>query len=296
MSLTRRALASLAALVPIGSALRARAESTTVSIPMERGYARGPYGLVHYRDTGKGKPLVLFHQAPMTSRQFESVYPLFAAQGFRAIGIDMPGFGGSDVTPFVPKIEDWAKVVPPVLDHLGIKQADMVGHHTGSCVATEVCLQFPSRARNLVIHAALLVTEEERKARLARVEGGEKAFVYKEDGSHLTDSFNGRKRMYGADADPKLITRYVIESFTGSGPNWYGHNAAYVYNHTEALKKVKHRTQVMSNSGDMVNELTQRAKTLRPDMSYVELPGGNVDIVDQSSQAWVDAITKFLSA
>src|SRR5690606_15895504 len=44
-----------------------------------RGYAEGPFGLIHYRDVGEGRPLILFHQSPMSSQQFTAVYPLFKA-------------------------------------------------------------------------------------------------------------------------------------------------------------------------------------------------------------------------
>jgi len=115
-----------------------RVNNAPVKPPMERGYARGPFGQVHYQAVQAGKPLVLIHQASMSSRQFESVYPIFIERGYRPIGIDCPGFGMSDVTDFVPRVEDWARVVPAVLDHLKITQADIVGHHTGALVATEV--------------------------------------------------------------------------------------------------------------------------------------------------------------
>jgi len=32
---------------------------------MKRGYADGPYGQIHYHDSGSGRPLVLIHQAPI---------------------------------------------------------------------------------------------------------------------------------------------------------------------------------------------------------------------------------------
>lgn len=38
---------------------------------MTRGYASGPYGQIHYRDAGRGEPLVMMHQANNSSRQFE---------------------------------------------------------------------------------------------------------------------------------------------------------------------------------------------------------------------------------
>ena len=71
-----------------------------------RGYTDGPFGQIHYQDTGgDGEPLILCHQAPITSRQYDRVYPLLAAAGIRAIGIDTPGFGLSDEPDHVPSVE-----------------------------------------------------------------------------------------------------------------------------------------------------------------------------------------------
>ncbi|MCB2106610.1 MAG: alpha/beta hydrolase [Rhodobacteraceae bacterium] len=295
MQLSRRALSCLPFMAGI-IGMPARAAMHDSGEPDARGYAKGPFGLIHYRDTGKGVPLVLLHQSPMSSQQFETVYPLFAAKGIRAIGIDMPGFGLSDPTDFTPTAKDWAKIVPAVLDHLGIEKAHIGGHHTGGAVAIAAASLFPERTSSLIIHAALLVTEEERAKRLERVTTGERGFVYKEDGSHLTDTYRGRYKLYGEGADPKLITRYVIERFLGTGESWYGHHVAYEYNSTEGLKNMKARTLVLGNSGDMVIEITRRIKTLRPDVAYVELEGGGVDIVDQQPQVWVDAIHRFINA
>lgn len=278
------------------------AAATSTSAPRKkpelwRGYAEGPYGLVHYRDVGEGRPLVMFHQSPMSSQQFTAVYPLFKAKGIRAIGVDTPGFGGSDVTPFVPKVEDWAKIFPAVLDHLKIDRADVLGHHTGATIATEVTLQYPDRVGKLVIHGALMVTEEERAKRLERVRSGEaRGHEYKPDGSHLSNRFIGVMKRYGPGADPKLITRFVTEEFSHPGPTWYGHHAAYVYDHGAALQRVRVPMLLVNNTGDVVYELSKRLLSVRPDIAYAELQGGGVDIVDQQPQQWVDAISKFLLA
>ncbi len=295
MSISRRAL-SWVPLIAGALGLPSTAQSRKASEPAARGYARGPFGLIHYRDTGHGEPLVLLHQSPMSSSQFETVFPLFAAKGIRAIGIDMPGFGLSDPTPFMPTANDWAKIVPAVLDHLGIKKAHIGGHHTGGTVAISAANQFPDRANSLIIHAALLVTAQERAKRLERVTTGERHFVYKEDGSHLTDSYRGRFKLYGPGADPKMITRYVVERFIGTGESWHGHYVAYEHDSTEGLKKMKAPILVICNDGDMVVEITRRIKTVRPDATYVELKGGGVDIVDQQPQAWVDTIHRFIVA
>ncbi len=261
----------------------------------ERGYARGPYGLVHFNDTrtGLGVPMVLLHQAPMSHRQFNAVYGLLSARGVRAIGIDTPGFGMSDPTPFVPQVADWASSIVAVLDHLKIPRADMVGHHTGSLIATEVSLQFPKRVHKVVLNGPFPINESERKLFLDDLQKSEIDFEYRADGSHLAASFVKRSQFFGPGADPRHITRMQVEKFQGFGPFWYGHNAAYRYDHASSLLRMTHPTLILTNTGDMAYPMAQRARQLRPDMAYVELSGGNVDIVDQAPEAWVDAIVAF---
>jgi pimeloyl-ACP methyl ester carboxylesterase len=231
----------------------------------------------------------------MSSQQFNTVYPLFAAKGVRAIGIDQPGFGMSDPTTLAPTATEWAKIVPAVLDHLGIAQADIAGHYTGSTVALAAASLFPDRIRSVSMHAALLVSEDERAKRKHKPDAVETS-PYKLDGSHLTDAYMSRFKMYGPGDDPKLITRYTVERFMATGVSWHAHEVAYQYDSGAALRKLKTRAMVIGNDGDMIIDMTRRIKDLRPDIKYVELKGGGVDITDQSPQEWVDAIVDFIRA
>ena len=270
-----------------------------ITLPkMQRGYVDGPFGQIHFQDGGKGRPLVMLHQAPMSSRQFEGVFKHLIDRGLRPIAIDLPGFGMSDPTTFVPKVEDWAAIVPPVLDALGIEVADILGHHTGALVATEVEQQFPARVRKLVMGGALPIEEPERQKFLAGTQRGEIDFVYEADGSHLLKSFAGRDRMYkagGATPDPKLITRYVVEKFTGYGPFWYGHHAAFIYDHKQTIPKIRKPTLILTNTGDQIYEHSLLTKKMRPDFELVVLQGGGVDIVDQMPEEFAEAVAKFLA-
>ncbi len=261
---------------------------------IRRDYADGPYGLVHFQDTGSGRPLVLCHQAPMSSRQFDTVYPLLAARGFRAIGVDTPGFGNSDPTDFVPRVEDWAPAIVTVLDHLGLEQADVLGHHTGALVATEVALQFPERVNNLILAGPLPLEEEERQGFLDFVDRAEINYEYKADGSHLAESFMTRFNAYGEGVDAQRITRYTVEKLMGRGPFWYGHYAAFKYDHNAAIPKITQRTLILTNTGDQIYEHAKWTHRMRPDFEFVELQGGGIDIMDQQPEAWVDAIASFL--
>jgi pimeloyl-ACP methyl ester carboxylesterase len=180
-----------------------------------------------------------------------------------------------------------------VLDHLKIARADMVGHHTGSLIATEVSLQFPKRVRKVVLNGPFPITETERKLFLDDLQKSEVDFEYRADGSHLQESFVKRSKFFGPGADPRHITRIQVEKFQGFGPFWYGHNAAYRYDHARTLPRMTHPTLILTNTGDMAYPMAQRAHQLRPDMAYVELSGGNVDIVDQAPEAWVEAVVAF---
>lgn len=258
-----------------------------------RGYADGPFGLVHFQDTGgAGMPLVLCHQSPQTSRQFDSVLPRLAEKGIRAIAIDTPGFGMSDPPSFVPKIEDYAKAIPPVMDHLGIRKAHILGHHTGCMVATEVALQFPDRIISLVMNGPVPMTQEDRNRALAHNKVSEQDFEYMPDGSHFMRGFTGKFRR---NVDPVHLTRVMVEKFMGYGPFWYGHHSAYVYDHNAAIARIKHPTLILTNTGDAIYENAQWARRLRPDFAYVELTGGGIDIMDEQPAAWTAAVAAYLS-
>jgi 4,5:9,10-diseco-3-hydroxy-5,9,17-trioxoandrosta-1(10),2-diene-4-oate hydrolase len=77
--------------------------------------------------------------------------PVFAER-FRALMVDMPGFGQSDA----PEIKGnyftfAARAVAALLDELGIEQVHLVGNSLGGGVATRFALSFPDRAGRLVL-------------------------------------------------------------------------------------------------------------------------------------------------
>ncbi len=302
IALSRRTLMATASVAGIAMAVPSLSKvakaQTKGDYSITRGYANGPFGQVHYQDVSPadpvGLPLILLHQAPMSLRQFDNVYGPLAARGIRSISIDTPGFGQSDTPDFVPTVDDYATAIPAVLDHLGLKKVDLLGHHTGAMIATSVALQFPDRINNLVINGPFPMTDEERAKFLKGNKEREQDFVYEDDGSHVKNSFSTRYRMYGEGVDAKLITRYTAEKFIGLGPFWYGHHAAFQYNHNEALPKITHRTLLLTNTGDQIYENAKWAKEMRPDLDYIALEGGGVDIVDQMPEEWADAVVGFL--
>ena len=201
-----------------------------------------------------------------------------------------------DPAPFVPSIADWASTVTAVLDHLGIEQANVLGHHTGAMVAAEVALQFPGRVKKLVLNGPMPIGDEQRQMMLKMNKEREIGFVYENDGSHLQKSFQTRYKMYGENADPSTITRYTAEKFQGYAPFWIGHHAAFIYEIETTLAGIECPTLILTNTCDSICESVQVARQLRPDFAYTELEGGGVDIVDQKPEEWADAVAAFLKS
>lgn len=261
-----------------------------------RGYADGPYGQIHYRQSGDGMPLLLLHQAPASSAQFDAVYAPLAARGFRAIGVDMPGFGLSDATDFVPTIADYAHIVPAVLDALGIARADLLGHHTGALVANEAAVLFPERIRAVVLNGPMPITPRERQKYLATGHRWELGFTARSGGAHLAELFAIREAFAAGSVPLSRISDYVVQGLLGTGKFWYGHHAAFQYSQDERLRDITQPTLLLTNTGDMIYRHALRARAIRPDFTFVALDGGGVDIVDQQPEAWTAAVTAFLES
>ena len=266
-----------------------------------RGYANGPHGQVHFYDTGGGEDdrpaLILCHQSPMTARQFDAVYLLLYAAGYRAIGVDNPGFGGSDPTTKVSTIRDYATAVIAVMDHLNISKVDVVGHHTGAEVATELVIIVPDRVRCVVLNGPSPMDDNERKRWQEWTIKNEKHMHYAPDGSHLQQIFQ-RKMKYYQTMDPKTLTRRVAEQFTGRGPFWHGHAAAFNYHHGDALRKIPRQKPVLilTSPDDLLHPHSKRAHAIRPDFAFVEVKeGGGIDLPGRLPAVWVDAVTTFLA-
>lgn len=69
----------------------------------------------------------------------------------RVIAPDTRGFGGTSLLSEAPSIEQLARDVADLLDHLGIERAIIGGCSMGGYVALEFARQFPDRMRALIL-------------------------------------------------------------------------------------------------------------------------------------------------
>ncbi|TQF28177.1 alpha/beta hydrolase [Bradyrhizobium sp. UNPF46] len=108
---------------------------------------------LHYVERGEGRPLVLLHGNGSMIQDFDSSGLIdLAANGYRVIVFDRPGFGHSSR----PRNVIWtpeaqADLIRKALDRIGVKQAIVLGHSWGASVALALAIRHPSHVEALVL-------------------------------------------------------------------------------------------------------------------------------------------------
>lgn len=136
---------------------------------VKRQFIDGQHGQLHLRVAGRQhehenkKPAVLcLHMMPKSGRGFARLLPELAKDRL-VIAPDYPGYGESDHYPlgYAPSIADYADAIYQVIEHFNLEQVHLLGYHTGSMVAVDLALRYPSIVGKLInISAPILSTKE----------------------------------------------------------------------------------------------------------------------------------------
>jgi pimeloyl-ACP methyl ester carboxylesterase len=119
---------------------------------------------VHYRRAGKGPPLLLAHQSPRSSAEYESLIRQWA-EHFTCIAPDTPGFGQSDPLPIDdPTIDDFADAMLGFLDAVGLGRVGGYGFHSGGIILVTALRKQPQRFSALAIGGYAIWTPQEMAA------------------------------------------------------------------------------------------------------------------------------------
>ena len=119
-------------------------------VPDASGYADVNGVHMYYETYGAGTPLVLLHGGMLSIRiNFAGLIPTLAKTHL-VIGVELQGHGRTadidrEITPAA-----LASDVVGLLDHLGIQQADVLGHSMGGAVAMELAVSAPDRVGKVV--------------------------------------------------------------------------------------------------------------------------------------------------
>lgn len=105
---------------------------------------------IHYRRAGSGPPLLLVHQSPRSSKEYEALMKKWSAH-FTCIAPDTPGFGQSVPLPGNPEINEYADAIIEFLDAIGIEKCAAYGFHSGGIILVTAVKRHPNRITTLAV-------------------------------------------------------------------------------------------------------------------------------------------------
>ena len=232
--------------------------SSTVTI--RYGYVDTPLGQVHYRESGAGPPVVLFHESPLSGRIFEACLP-HLGQRVRAIAPDTPGYGASEPPPGPIDIERYAERFALFLDALQLGEVALVGSHTGGSIAIQLAVEHPERIKALVILGSPLFDEEESRRWIANYLD---PFPLAADGSQLDWLWRRYQRIWGADTPADLLHLATTEFLRTAHRYDWGYRAAFNFPAAERLPRLACPVLILTTEGDMLRDKHEPSLALTP--------------------------------
>jgi 2-hydroxymuconate-semialdehyde hydrolase len=155
------ALVAVAAVGPIGIALREGADGKALPSTVRGRLIQVGGHRVHIVDQGSGAPLLLVHGFGASTFDYEESVLEALARSHRVIAVDLYGFGWSERNgDFAYGLPLWADQLAGVLDALGLDRASVAGHSMGGAAAAVFAARHPSRIDKLILADALYPQED----------------------------------------------------------------------------------------------------------------------------------------
>ncbi len=233
---------------------------------------------IHYGEAGQGHPVICLHgTGPGASAWSNFRHNATALAGrFRALLVDLPGFGGSQkVQVDTPRLTFLSGAIRDFMEAVGIDRAHFVGNSMGAQVALKLAIDSPERVGRMVLvgpavtgHSLFTPMPTEAVRMISEYYGGDgpsldkmrrimRALVY--DPATVTED-DVRER-YEASIDPEVLQ-------TRKGPHW----ARQSLDHE--LDRVQSPTLVVWGQDDRASPLDHGLLLLRrmPDARLVVFP------------------------
>lgn len=117
----------------------------------------------NYHDMGEGVPVLMLHGSGVgvsAYANWHNTLPYFA-RSFRAVAIDVAGFGYSDAPEDVTyNLDLWVRHVIDFLDAMGFDKVHLIGNSFGGGLALAVTVRHPERIRRVALMGSVGVRFE----------------------------------------------------------------------------------------------------------------------------------------
>lgn len=237
-------------------------------------YVDGPFGQIHFRiarparhSAERHPPLVCFHYSPGSSRMYAELMPHLATDRV-VIAFDTPGYGGSDAPASQPTLAQYAAALTEALERLGYgprsgQQIDVVGHLTGSLIATELAATQSRWVRRVILSQAPNFDAVRRREYVAEIQAMGDTRQKDLRGQYLIDRLTRGLQGLGADEKPEAYTGVFIDSVI-PGQKWtYGEIAAISYPAEDVYPKLTQPVLLFTYQTSRPQDFERTAKLLR---------------------------------
>lgn len=165
---------------------------------------------VHYRDEGKGTPIVLIHGTASSLHTWDD-WTKQLTKNYRVIRMDLPAFGltGANVSGDY-SIQYYTKFLHQFLSKMNVDKFYLAGNSLGGNIAWNYTADYPEKVKKLVlVDASGLPTNKEQPAifKMAKTPIISSLFLY------VTPRFFIKKNMKEVYADDAKVTEELITRY-----------------------------------------------------------------------------------
>ena len=241
-------------------------------------FATTHYGRLHYRTAGRGRPLLLLHATPRSSRAFEHVIPILAKE-YRVIAPDTLGFGESDPLPENATMAMLAGSLIELLDQLDITNTAVLGLHTGNKIATALAAKWPQRVSELIVCGMTHSIIVDRDVRERAIQEILKANPI--DANQVHNPSEKLDRLQGENSTEGIYA------------------ANYAFDFAATLASVSVPTLIVELAAASERHLARQGKNLAelvPNGTAIALERSDRDVLERFPAELADAIRRFVPA
>lgn len=258
---------------------------------------------IHYRRCGSGPAVLLLHQSPQSSAEYEPLMRDWADR-FTVFAPDYPGFGMSDPLGADGELEltldDFAEVLLRWMDVIGLDAAGAYGFHTGAGMAVALAAAAPERITAVYANGYVVLNQAEQDEILR---GYLPPFKPAWDGSHLLWLWTRNRdqliffpwfdrraeaRIARTVPPPAVLHDWALELLRADDHYRVGYRAAFTYPGDVPLRTLKTQAIITATATDVLGAYLERITAPAPSVA-VRVGGTMQENLDEAAaffQCW----------
>lgn len=258
---------------------------------IRKGYVDCPDGQIHYyhQAGADGLPVVCLHQTASSGKMFHAMMKRLAGQ-HEFYAFDTPGFGQSFDPEGSPTMKDYARWLMDAIKGAGLSKFHLLGHHTGACIAAEICNDHPEMVASCMMIGPVPLTREEREEFRKHFST---PFSPDDEGNYLKTTWEYLGGL-GAASSLDLHHREFVDTCRAYQGRFQAYSSVWDQDFTALFKAIKAPLLLMCAPDDVLIDFFDRAKEIRPDAQATLLKGSNFE-PDQDPDGTANAVALFLA-